>query len=137
MLPAMILKQLPESHIRIFLDKINVNVRIGLHPHEQEGGRSQRVIVSIELFAPIGDYLRGATHKTIIDYDHIYRAVQSWAERPHTLLIETYLEELVAICFQDDRVAACRVSVSKPDVFKDVENAGVEVFMTRDSFQKS
>ncbi|MGB4056976.1 MAG: dihydroneopterin aldolase [Alphaproteobacteria bacterium] len=133
----MILKQLSESHIRIFLDKINVNVRIGLFPHEQEGGRSQRVIVSIELFAPVGDYLSGATHKTIIDYDHIYGAVQSWAERPHTLLIETYLEELVAICFQDKRIAACRVSVSKPDVFQDVENAGVEVFMTRDSFQKS
>lgn len=128
--------QTPEgSFVRIMLQDMEVDVRIGLHPHEQENGRRQKVLVNIELFAALGDYLRDPDRESIIDYDHIYNAVKSWAERPHTLLIETYLAELVPICFAEPRITACRVSVSKPEVFPDVENVGVEVFVRRADFE--
>jgi dihydroneopterin aldolase len=124
-----------QSYVRIVLERMEINVRIGLHAHEQKDGRSQRVFVSIELFAALGDYLKDATRESIIDYDHIYKAVKSWGERPHTYLIETYLSELAQICFADKRIEACRIAVFKPDIFPEVEKAGVEVFIRREDHQ--
>ena len=119
------------SHVKIILEEMQIDVRIGLHPHEQENGRSQRILINVELFAALGDYLKDVTRESIIDYDHIYDAIREWAERPHTLFIETYLDELAGLCFQDERVEACRVSVTKPDIFPEVKRAGVELFMKR------
>ena len=50
---------------------------------------------------------------------------------PHTDLLETIAEEIVANCLADERVAACRVSVMKLDIFNEAESAGIEVFRTR------
>ena len=122
------------SYVRIMLKKMHVDVRIGLHAHEQ-GGHRQKVIVNVELFADAGDYLSNPQRESIINYDHIYEAVKAWAERPHTLLIETYLAELLPVCFFDSRIAACRLSITKPEVFSDVEEAGVEVFMRREDYK--
>ena len=41
------------------------------------------------------------------------------------------LEELVALCFRDARVEACRVSIVKPDIFNEAGGAGVEVYRVR------
>jgi hypothetical protein len=32
-------------------------------------------------------------------------------------------------------VQACRISLMKPDIFNEVEGAGIEVFRTRDSWE--
>jgi len=125
-----------DSHVKIIVKDMSVDVRIGLHPHEQEGERSQRIIVNVELFAKLGGYLEDVSRDSIIDYDHIYCGIKEWAARPHTLLIETYLNELLALCFRDERVQSCRVSVTKPDVFEEVEAAGVEVFVKREDWEK-
>lgn len=119
------------SHAKIVLTDMEIDVRIGLHAHEQEGGRSQRILVSVELFVSAVDYLTDTTKDTIIDYDYIYGGIKAWANRPHTLLIETYVHELLGLCFKDERIAAARVSVTKPDIFPDVARAGVEAFMCR------
>lgn len=128
---------LPEQGlVKIILREMVVDVRIGLHAHEQAGGRRQRIFVNIELFATLGDYLQAPTRETIIDYGHLYDAVNAWAERPHTLLIETYLQELVGVCFALPQVEACRVSVLKPDICPDVREVGVEVFMHRTEYEQ-
>lgn len=126
-----------DSYVKIILDQVELNVRIGLHDHEKEGGRSQRIIVDVALYIAPRPYLKDVTHKTIIDYDHIYKALQDWADRPHTLLIETYINELLELCFQDERIEACCVALSKPDIYEDVARAGVEVFMTRTEYQST
>ena len=120
------------SHVKIVLREMTVDVRIGLHEHEK--GAAQRILINAELFAAPGLYLQTASRETIIDYDRIRNAILQWAERPHTLLIETYLKELVDLCFMDARIEACRVSVAKPDIFKDVKHVGVEVFMRREDW---
>lgn len=124
------------SHVKVIVKDMIVDVRIGLHPHEQEGERSQRVIVNVELFAVTQGYLENPSRENIIDYDYIYDGIKEWSARAHTLLIETYLKELVDLCFRDERVNACRVSVTKPDIFEEAERVGVEVFMKREDWEK-
>jgi dihydroneopterin aldolase len=61
----------------------------------------------------------------------VRNAIRAWPQRPHTALLETLAEDLVAHCFMIEAVQACRVSIEKPDIFNDADAAGVEVFRVR------
>lgn len=122
-----------ESHVKIFLDSVEVPLKIGIFPHEQNV--AQRVVVDVELFADPDTYLKTVSLDTIIDYGKLYKAIKSWADRPQVQLIEDYLKELMALCFEFDDVAACRLAIKKADVFGENQGAGVELFMNRADWQ--
>jgi len=119
-----------DDYVRVVLRDVEVEARVGLHPWESHPERPHRLLVTIEMFAHA---LSGMpeTNDTIINYDLIHAALKAWPERPHTPLLETLLEELVALCFEQSRVAACRVSIMKPDIFNDTAAVGVEVYRRR------
>ena len=120
------------SHIRAFLRDVATEAHVGLHPWEQHPQRPTRLIVNVEMFAPLTGALTGESEATILDYDPIRAALREWPSRPHTPLLETLLHELVTVCFRNPRVTACRVSIAKPDIFNDAAGAGVEVFKVRE-----
>ncbi len=125
-----------DSHVKIILKDMAVDIRIGLLPHEKEGGRKQRVIVNAELLAgPVG-YLKDVSPDNIIDYGVLLAAVKSWEEKPHTELLETYINEFLDVSFKDPRIEACRVSILKAEICEEAEGAGVEVFMKREDWDK-
>jgi dihydroneopterin aldolase len=78
---------------------------------------------------------RRAGAGAFIDYDRVRDFLKTFPSLPHVDLLETIVEEIVAKCFEDDRVEACRVSVLKPDIFNEAEAAGIEVFRTRASWE--
>ena len=120
------------SHIRVVLRDIETEANVGLHPWERHPERPTRLIVNVEMFAPLLRPLSAETPETILDYDPIRLALKSWPARPHTPLLETLLHELVELCFRDPRVSACRVSIMKPDIFNEAAGAGVEVYQVRE-----
>ena len=112
------------SYVRVALRDVQTEAQVGLHPWERHPERPARLLVSVEMFAY-------AASGGYIDYDPVRAALRAWPGRPHTDLLETLAEELVALCFTDARVQACRVSVMKPDVFNEVGAAGVEFYRVR------
>lgn len=118
-----------ESHVKIFLDSVEVPLKIGIYDHEQNV--PQRVVVDVELYADPKTYLETINIDTIIDYAVVYERILSWAGREQVQLIEDYLKELMALCFENAEVTACRLSIKKADVFGPEQGAGVEVAMTR------
>lgn len=118
-----------QSYVKIFLDSIEVPLRIGIYDHEKTA--PQRALVDVELFADPKAYLETVNLDTIIDYAVLYEAINAWAEREQVSLIEDYLKELLHLCFQFEAVTACRASIRKLDVFGKDQGAGVEVFMSR------
>ena len=46
-------------------------------------------------------------------------------------LLETLVEELIGVCFSLPPVEACRVRITKPDIFPEAAGAGVEIFRRR------
>lgn len=122
------------AYTKIFLRDISASVRIGLLDWEHE--KPQRISVSVELYVQAGDYLKNVTPRSIVDYAPIYELVRGWEARAQTPLIETFVRELQEACFGFESVQACRVSVSKPDVFEHAAAAGVEAFISREQFQK-
>jgi len=120
------------SYQRIVLKDVQTEAHIGLHPWEQHPERPTRLLVNVEMFAPLpGQQGHAASRGTIIDYDTVRSAIRAWPARPHTPLLETLAEELVALCLANPRVEACRVSVMKPDIFNDAAAAGVEIYRVR------
>jgi dihydroneopterin aldolase len=123
---------LPTDYIRILVRCATVEVRVGLHPWERHPERPSRLEVSVDLFValPPGPTLGGG----MVDYDRVRDFIRGLQSRPHTDLLETIVEEIVAFCFQDTRVLACRVEAVKPDIFNEAEGAGIEVFRTREGW---
>jgi dihydroneopterin aldolase len=110
--------------VRVFLRNVVTEARVGLHPWEQHPERPARLVVNVDMMA--------AGAGQFLDYDPIREAIRAWPGRPHTPLLETLAEELVALCFANQDVGACRVRVEKPDIFNEAEAAGVEIFRLRD-----
>jgi 7,8-dihydroneopterin aldolase/epimerase/oxygenase len=121
------------SYIRVMLRDIVTEAQVGLHPWEQHPERPTRLIVNVEMFAPLVRPLSAESEDSIVNYDPIREALKSWPTRPHTPLLETLLHELVELCFRDPRVSACRVSIMKPDIFNEAAGAGVEVYQVREA----
>jgi dihydroneopterin aldolase len=120
------------SYIRVILRDIETEALVGLHPWERYPERPTRLIVNVEMFAPLVRPLSSESPDSIVDYDPVREALKAWPARPHTPLLETLLHELVELCFRDPRVSACRVSIMKPDIFNEAAGAGVEVYQVRD-----
>ncbi len=115
------------SYVRVVLRDVTTEAQVGLHPWERHAQRPTRLLVNVEMFAAHDP------HGAFIDYDPVRDAIRSWPGRPHTDLLETLAEELVALCLAQPRVQACRVSVMKPDVFNEAAAAGVEFYRVRDA----
>lgn len=119
--------------MRIFLDSVEVPLKIGIYDHEKI--KPQRVVVDVALFADPSVYLKEVSIETIIDYSIVYNGIKAWAERPQVQLIEDYLNELADMCFENDAVLACQLSIRKADVFGPEQGAGVELCTTREDWQ--
>ncbi len=113
------------SYVRVVLRDVQAEAQVGLHPWERHPERPTRLVVNVEMFS------LAEAGRAFIDYDPVREAIRAWPSRPHADLLETLAEELVAVCFANAAVQACRVSVLKPDVFNEVGAAGVEFYRTR------
>jgi len=119
--------QTASDHVRVVLSDVETLVRIGLHPWERHPEKPQRLIVNVEMFAPWP--LKGG--EGYINYDVVRDHILGWRDRDHVDLLETLIEELLGVCFSLPDVAAARVRITKPDVFAEVAQAGVEIFRRR------
>lgn len=113
------------DYVRILLDNIRTEARVGLHPWERFAEHPNPLRVTIELFAHSP---QPETEAVFMDYDPLRAALRDWPNRPHTDLLETLAEELVGLCFSLPRVEACRVSVQKTAIFNEIEAVGVELY---------
>ena len=116
---------------------MEVVAHVGLHPWERHPERPTRLLVNVEMFAPLPGRLGDETPEALVDYDAVRDAIRAWPSRPHTDLLETLVGELVDLAFSFKRVTACRVSVMKPDIFHEAAAAGVEASVTRTDYETS
>lgn len=120
------------DHIRVVLKNAVVERRCGVHLWERHAERPHRLKITIEMFARLQPGHAGPSG--IIDYDCVREFLKTFPTLPHTDLLETIANEIVAKCFEIEGVEACRIAVLKPDIFNEVEAAGIEVFRTRESW---
>jgi dihydroneopterin aldolase len=120
------------SYERVALEDLMVELQVGINPLERMPGKSQRLLVTVEMFRHRGAFA-GLGVADCIDYDRVYGHITGrWTPaRAHVDLLEQLLEEIVAVCFEDARVEACRVALRKPDVYDGRAIPVVEVYRLR------
>jgi dihydroneopterin aldolase len=123
-----------QDYVRVRLVNISTEARCGVHPWEQHPERPNRLLINIDLYAPLGDGPMSA--RSYIDYDNVRNFLKSFPSRPHTKLLESLVDEIVEECFRCTGVESCRVSVLKQDIFNEAEGAGIEAFRTRKHWEK-
>jgi dihydroneopterin aldolase len=105
---------------------VEVFVRSGLHDWERDPANPNRLLVDVEMWAD-----DAGPDAPLIDYDRIRQGLLAWRDREHVDLLETLVEDGLALCWSLPRVQAARVRVVKPDIFPEAAAAGVEVFRKR------
>jgi dihydroneopterin aldolase len=112
------------------LRDVLIRAKVGLADFEQHPGHYQRLLVSALLFRHGGPNPAERLDQCM-DYNQIYQYILEWEQRPHTDLLEPLAEELIEVCFRDDSVEACRVSLKKPDIFYNAGSAGITLYRRR------
>ena len=112
---------------RLFLRRLTLNARIGVHAIEQQG--TQRLWVDVSLWVPLAQTTPQADHiAEVVDYDFVRAEAQAIVAQGHVQLQETIVDTLAERLLAHPAVRAVRVATSKPDVYPDTEAVGVEVF---------
>lgn len=116
-----------QDHYKVSLRGLNVPMQIGIADWER--GKTQTVVVDVDLFGENTGPFGGTSIEDCVDYARLFSYVTTeWPKRPHTDLLETLVEDLVAFCFRDKKVTACRVCLSKPEVFNGKAIPSIEFF---------
>ncbi len=98
------------------LDGLDVQIRLGIHPHEAE---PQRVRLSVWMTV---DYARPPSAdriEEVLDYDFLRDGIHRLAAGEGFALQETLVEAIAALCLADRRVRQVRVRSMKLDVYPD------------------
>lgn len=126
MLSALSHPQLSDCR-RVYLRNFELPANIGIHEFEKNG--TQRIVVNIDLFVPLG--ATTPQHDKIdevLDYDFIHSTIRARIAVGHINLQETLCDDLARVLLAHPLVRAVRVSTEKPDVYPDCDAVGVEVF---------
>lgn len=114
---------------RIFLRDLALDVAIGAHDFER--GRTQPVLLSIDLYLVPGPPPEHDRLEAVFDYDRVRSGVMTLITDGHIVLQETLVERVAAMCLAFAGIAAVRVSSQKTTVYPDVAGVGYEVVRVR------
>jgi dihydroneopterin aldolase len=109
----------------VFVHDLVVRCRIGVHDHER--GADQRVRVNLDLAVYEGDKALDDDIRNVVCYEKLAAGVREVAEQGHMNLVETFAEEIAAMCLAKKQVRSARVRVEKLDVLGDADSVGVEI----------
>ena len=120
------------SYERVALEDLAVELQVGVNDWERTPGKAQRLLISVEMFRHRGEFT-GSSLADCVDYGRVYRRViERWTpDRAHVDLLESLVEELVAVCFEDAQIEACRIAIRKPHVYNGRAVPVVEVYRLR------
>ena len=112
---------------RLFLRRHEVQARIGAHDFEK--GVTQRLWIDVDLYVPLQQSTPSVDRlHEVVDYDFVRAEVATRLAQGHVELQETLCDDLARRLLAHANVRAVRVATSKPDVYPDCEEVGVEVF---------
>lgn len=106
----------------LFLKRLEVLARIGIHAFERE--QAQRLAISIEIELDPAELPTADTIQGTFDYDWVRDEVLRLVASRHFDLQETLAREIATLITSRREVRRVVVETAKPDVFPDVEVVG-------------
>ncbi|MEO1092379.1 MAG: dihydroneopterin aldolase [Pseudomonadota bacterium] len=123
------------SYHKISLSGLTVDMKIGVASFERHPDFRQPLLVDVDLYRLAGTLVVDGLADTL-DYDRVFTHLSEvWPARPHTDLLETLAEDLVAFCLEDSRIDVVRVRLAKPAVYGGRAVPSVEILRHRRDHQ--
>ena len=111
---------------KILIDSLVLDASIGIHDFEKK--KKQKLSISLNL--DVEDNISKVEHNidNFVSYEYLVRDIKKLISSRHIELLETLGEEIIDICFKDERVFAINLKLEKLEVFREVSSVGIEVF---------
>ena len=111
---------------KILIDSLVLDASIGIHDFEKK--KKQKLSISLNL--DVEDNISKVEQNidNFVSYEYLVRDIKKLISSRHIELLETLGEEIIDICFKDERVFAINLKLEKLEVFREVSSVGIEVF---------
>ena len=115
---------------KIIIGDLRLPVIVGTLPHERT--RRQEVVIDLELSTDLAAAGRSDDLADTVDYSVIELRVIETAENSSFRLLEALAGAIGEVVLAFDRIAGCRVRISKPRALRRARRVAVEMNFTKE-----
>ena len=106
---------------KIFINHLELMASIGVY--EEEKKNKQKIIINLEILMTNETEPKGDNLKDTQDYSQFRKAAKDIVASQHFQLLEVLTKKIHLIINENKFVVGSRVTICKPDIFKDCEVA--------------
>ena len=112
-----------------------INEIIGIHKHEKIN--KQKIIFNIIIDVNQNMIPNENNLSSIVDYEKITNKLEFLAKNKNYNFLESLAEDSFKEIFMDERINSINIKIEKPDAIKNAKSVGVEVFKSRNDYERS
>lgn len=109
----------------VFVNRLALQARIGIHPHERNG--PQTIWVSVDAAVAEQELMADAAIEDVVCYEGISKTITAIVEGGHIDLVETLADEIADRLMRDKRIMQLHVKVEKPEAIAAAESVGIAI----------
>ena len=109
----------------VFVRDLELEANIGVYHREQ--GRSQPVLINVDLTVEEGDVPLEDKLANVVDYGAVVDGIKDILAGGHLNLVETLADRIADFCLSDPRVRVARVRIEKLKVVAEAKSVGVKI----------
>jgi len=108
---------------------------IGIHKNEKLN--KQKIIFNIVINVNQNIYPDEDDLSSIVDYEKITNKLKKLAKNKKYNFLESLAEDSFSEIFSDKRINSVKIKIEKPDAIANAQSVGVEVFKSRNDYERS
>ena len=112
-----------------------INEIIGIHKHEKIN--KQKIIFNITINVNQNTIPNENNLSSIVDYEKITNKLEFLAKNKNYNFLESLAEDSFKEMFVDKRINSINIKIEKPNAIKNAKSVGVEVFKSRNDYERS
>ena len=107
---------------------------IGIHKHEKIN--KQKIIFNIIIDVDKDTLPNENNLSSVVDYEKITNKIESLVKNKKYNFLESLAEDSFREIFKDERINSIKIKIEKPDAIANAKSVGVEVFKTRNDYER-
>ena len=112
-----------------------INEIIGIHEHEKLN--KQKIIFNITIDVNQNTIPDESSLSSIVDYEKITNKLEFLVKNKNYNFLESLAEDSFKEMFVDERINSINIKIEKPNAIKNAKSVGVEVFKSRNDYERS
>ena len=119
----------------VFIKDFVIEEIIGFHKHEKI--KKQKIKFNIVLDINQNSLPDEKNIKSIVDYEKITNKLENLTKSKKYNFLESLAENSFKEIFEDKKINSVTIKIEKPEAIKNAESVGVEIFKTREDYERS